>query len=52
MKYMVSGEAMDGIEIENVYSDYNDAASAAGVIIEEGGYAHLTDEDGNEYPIF
>ena len=51
-EYCVSGETMDGIEVEDFYEDFDDAKSAAGVIIEEGGFAYLTDEYGNEYDPF
>ena len=51
-KLWVRGETADGDEVEKDYDDFETARSVAGQIIENGGFAHLEDDDGNEYPIF
>ena len=51
MKYYVSGEdRYEPGEIEEEFDTLDDAQTFAGNIIDDGGYATVTDEDGNEYP--
>ena len=52
MKYWATGEYADGTEFEKDYDALEDAQATAGTTIENGGFAHVTDDNGNEYPIF
>ena len=50
--YCACGEYADGTEFEMYYWLLDDARSYAGSVIECGGLAHVTDDNGDEYPIF
>lgn len=53
MKYYVNGkDRYEPGEIEKEYNNLEDAQACAGRIIDDGGCAEVTDENGNEYPAY
>lgn len=52
MKYWACGEYNDGWEFEAHFDTLEEAQAKAGAVIENGGFACVTDDEGNEYPIF
>ena len=50
--YYVEGMTIDNVEIEEEFEDFDDARCLAGTTIEEGGWAILTDNEGNMYDPF